>query len=60
MIRHKENGYVSVYKDAEDLANGIRFCIQNRISGWLPDNFSKNKIMEKHKDLFKIAGINHD
>ena len=58
MIRHKENGYIADYKDAKDLANGIRFCIETKISGWLPDNFLKNRILEKHMDLFKTAGIN--
>lgn len=58
MIRHKENGYIAEYKDAKDLANGIRFCIETKISGWLPDSFLKNNILEKHMDLFKTAGIN--
>lgn len=58
MIRHKENGYIADYKDAKDLANGIRFCIETKISGWLPDSFLKNRILEKHMDLLKTAGIN--
>ncbi len=28
IIKHKENGYLAKYKDADDLANGIRFCLE--------------------------------
>lgn len=30
MINHKENGYVARYKDAADLAEGIRYVLDNR------------------------------
>ncbi len=29
MISHKENGYLAKYKDAKDLANGIKWCIED-------------------------------
>ena len=31
MIKHKENGYLAKYRDAEDIANGIKFCLENKI-----------------------------
>jgi len=30
MIDHKENGYVAEYENAEDLADGIKYCIENQ------------------------------
>ena len=33
MISHKENGYLAKYKDSEDIADGIIFCIENNIKG---------------------------
>ena len=29
MISHKENGYLAKYKDAADVSEGIKFCLQN-------------------------------
>lgn len=51
MIDHKKNGYLAKYKDAEDLAEGIRFCLENKISGRLLPEFLKSNIMKKHLDL---------
>jgi glycosyltransferase involved in cell wall biosynthesis len=51
MIKHKQNGYISKYKDSEDLANGIRVCLENKIKGYLPPNFDKDIIIKTHIDL---------
>src|SRR5690606_24489696 len=52
MIKHKENGYLANYKDAEDLAVGIEFCLENGVKGKLFPQFRKEKIIQGHFDLF--------
>ena len=51
MIKHKENGYLAKYRDAEDLANGIKFCLKNNIKGQLLPDFEMSNIIEKHLEL---------
>lgn len=51
MINHKMNGYLAQYRDAQDLQEGIRYCLDHNIKGsMLPEYFPKN-IMEKHTVL---------
>jgi len=51
MIKHKWNGYLAKYGDAEDISNGIRFCLQNNIKGQLLPDFEKGTIIKKHLEL---------
>lgn len=59
IIRHKETGYLASYKNTNDLANGIEWCL-NETSNEKPkdlhqyviDNFSYNKIIGTHKELY--------
>ena len=51
MISHKENGYLAKYKDSEDLANGIKFCIENKLKGKMLPVFEKSEVVKKHIDL---------
>lgn len=53
MIEHKSNGYVARYKDSEDLAEGIRFCMESTIEGKLLPQFSKQTVLSKYQDLMK-------
>lgn len=53
MIDHMKNGYLAKYKDAEDLANGVIYCIENDIKGEMLDKFTPPKIIEMHLDLYK-------
>jgi len=52
MISHKENGYLAKYKDAEDLAEGIRYCIQNNIKGSLLPNLDPALTVQRHLEMF--------
>lgn len=52
MIKHKENGYLAHYKDADDLAKGIEFCLTNPLSGGLSEEFSTERIIEDHLNLY--------
>lgn len=51
MIKHKENGYLAKYKNPEDLAKGITFCIENKIYGKMLPIFAKSQVVKKHIDL---------
>ncbi len=51
LIKHKVNGYLAIYKDSEDLANGIQFCIENRIKGKILPVFEKEQVINKHVEL---------
>jgi glycosyltransferase involved in cell wall biosynthesis len=51
MIDHKKNGYLAKYRDPEDLAEGIRYCINSKIQGRLLPEFRKENIMARHLDL---------
>jgi glycosyltransferase involved in cell wall biosynthesis len=52
-IQHKENGYLSRYKDADDIANGIIFCIENSVRGEILPEFDTEMTIYKHFELFK-------
>lgn len=60
MIQHKENGYLAKYKDSEDLASGIKFCIENNIKGRMLPIFDRNKIIKQHIDLINSIGNKND
>ncbi len=52
MIEHKQNGYLARYKDAQDLAEGIEYCIENKMKGYLPSAFEPEFVIQKHIQLF--------
>ncbi|MGN6196965.1 MAG: glycosyltransferase [Ginsengibacter sp.] len=55
LIKHKENGYLANYKDSEDLAKGIKYCIENRIEGKRLPIFEKNKVVNEHLELINLV-----
>jgi|APHig6443717817_1056837.scaffolds.fasta_scaffold11926_3 glycosyltransferase involved in cell wall biosynthesis len=55
IIKHRENGYLAKYRDPEDLANGISFCLENKTRGYLLPSFEMGDLVRKHKDL--IASV---
>jgi glycosyltransferase involved in cell wall biosynthesis len=58
MIKHKENGYIAKYKNADDIAEGIKFCINNKVKGYNLPEFETDSILEQHKSLFsKILSL---
>lgn len=52
MIKHKENGYLAKYKNAADIAEGIRYCVKNNIKGSLLPSIKPSSTIQKHFDLF--------
>lgn len=51
LIDHRNNGYLAKYKDAEDLANGISFCLGNEIKAQVLPEFETARTVQKHLDL---------
>lgn len=57
MVQHKKNGYLANYRDADDLAEGIKFCINERLSGYLAEQFNSDAIIRKHKELINQINL---
>jgi glycosyltransferase involved in cell wall biosynthesis len=53
LVKHKENGYLARYKDAEDIAAGIKFCLFNDIKGFLTPELEPSLTIKKHVELFE-------
>jgi glycosyltransferase involved in cell wall biosynthesis len=53
MIEHKKNGYLAKYKDAADITEGILFCLQNNIKGYLPAEILPASTIQKHIALIE-------
>lgn len=51
MIDHKINGYLAKYKDAADLADGIKYCINNNLKGEILPHFQKEQVLSDHLQL---------
>ncbi|MCK5136196.1 MAG: glycosyltransferase [Bacteroidales bacterium] len=59
MIKHGHNGYLSKYKDPDDLVNGIKYCFNNDIRGKILSGFHRSKIIKQHEDLVSML-LNND
>ena len=61
MIEHKKTGYVANYKDAEDLANGIVWILEEADGETLSsnsrefviNNYTQSKVINRYIDLYK-------
>lgn len=53
MIKHKSNGYLAKYKDSEDLAEGIAYCLEKNITGYRLTDFDSSTVINKHIKLIK-------
>jgi glycosyltransferase involved in cell wall biosynthesis len=56
IIKHKENGYLAKYRDPEDLAEGIRYCLEKKTKGFLLPELKFESIISKHVDLMASFG----
>lgn len=59
MIEHKQNGYLAKYKNSEDLAKGIIYCLENNLQGRISDSFEGYKIINKHLNLINEKVSKH-
>jgi glycosyltransferase involved in cell wall biosynthesis len=57
-IEHKVNGYLANYKDSEDLARGISYCIEHEVKGKLLPGFETSEVVKKHIDLISNLPTN--
>ncbi|SIN80453.1 glycosyltransferase [Algoriphagus halophilus] len=55
MILHKENGYLAEPVDYKDLAEGIKYCLENKLRGFKLDNFQPEYVLDKHLSFLKEA-----
>jgi glycosyltransferase involved in cell wall biosynthesis len=51
LIRHKNNGYLARYKDAEDVATGIKYCLINKIQGKILPELEEDQILKRHWNM---------
>ena len=62
MIDHKQNGYVAVYKNAEDFAKGIQWCLDETNYDTLCENahkkalntYSEDRIARRYTDVYEM------
>lgn len=61
MVEHQVNGYLAKEKDAEDLAQGIRWCLENNRDGVLSqaarkkvmDNYTIERVGEMYVEVYE-------
>ncbi|HQW83117.1 MAG TPA: glycosyltransferase, partial [Ferruginibacter sp.] len=53
MIMHKQNGYLAKYEDENDLAIGIKYCLENKVEAKMLTGFDIETTLKKHMDLFE-------
>jgi glycosyltransferase involved in cell wall biosynthesis len=58
MIKHKENGYLAKYKDAEDIAEGVKYCLQHNVKGTVLPGLEPATVVQKHIALFDLIRNN--
>jgi len=53
LIKHKANGYLADYKNSQDLAKGIKYCIDNNVPGYALPDFEGDLVIGKHLGLIQ-------
>jgi len=51
LIAHKKNGYLAKHKNAEDLAEGIRFCLESHIDGYRLPQYEPDLVFNQYREL---------
>ena len=51
LISHKKNGYLAKPGDSEDLVNGIKFCLENNLKGYILPELKPDLVLQKHLEL---------
>ncbi|WP_026969088.1 glycosyltransferase [Algoriphagus terrigena] len=51
MIRHRSNGYLAASRNYRDLAEGIKYCLEESIQGYQLESFDPELIMSLHNEL---------
>jgi len=58
MIDHKKSGYIAEAYNSFDLANGIRFCLDNNLQVELKEEYKSQNVLNSHFNLLKINNFN--
>lgn len=61
MVEHQVNGYLAKEKDSEDLAQGIRWCLDNNKDGSISaaarqkvmDNYTIERVGKMYSELYE-------
>ncbi|PIZ01278.1 hypothetical protein COY60_04375 [Candidatus Gracilibacteria bacterium CG_4_10_14_0_8_um_filter_38_28] len=55
LMKHKVNGYIANYKDAEDLQKGFEYILENRekLTVSLDDKFKQETMIVQYEELYK-------
>ncbi|MBN7810766.1 glycosyltransferase [Algoriphagus sp. H41] len=51
MVKHKANGYLAQVTDYQELAEGIKYCLEEQVTGYQLDNFGPAYVMELHNEM---------
>lgn len=51
MLQHKSNGYIAKSKDHIDLAEGIKYCLEENLQGYQLDSFAPDYLINLHVNL---------
>jgi len=51
MIQHRSNGYLAEFKNHRDLAEGIKYCLEENLQGYQLESFDPEHIMSLHNEL---------
>lgn len=55
LIKHRLNGYLAEYKNDDDLAKGIKYCVDEKVVGRRLPEFDEKFIIEKHFKLLDLV-----
>ncbi len=54
LIDHKKNGYLAKYKNVPDLVEGIHYCFENDINGYVLKEMQSQTSLQKHLALLQL------
>lgn len=58
MINHRSNGYLAKSRDYVDLAEGIKFCLEENLTGYQLETFDPNHLINLHISLLNEKSCN--
>lgn len=58
MIEHKKTGYIAEAYNSIDLANGIKFCLENDLEVTLKEEYKSENVLNSHFNLLKFDKSN--
>ncbi|MEN2284144.1 glycosyltransferase [Algoriphagus sp. SE2] len=58
MIEHKKTGYIAEAYNSVDLADGIKFCLENKLQVTLKEEYKSENVLKSHFKLLNIRDSN--